>query len=481
MENCSNCEVAVASVRCMHCPIESSLFCPDCQDIHTKTKIFRDHTFENLVTDSFVHRKRIVCCNCETEEAKLECMSCLKVEDKYLCVGCSLIHPKMKQFRDHVVISMNRPAYDTAGGGWTGIVGFISNIVSRVVAASDLQGKYSAVLSAMVDWIEASYDIVSQRRTEDPIFIQTASTIIIVSCSYYFLSRYIFGKYASLVNIAVGMGLYRTIQQRATLSQSAPKHPSTFSASKAHGSGSLNYAKRGVEICIDPALARRFNDEMSTHPSSHHPHGGVAHSQSQLQSHSTLHATAANTTASLNYTAASTMAAATSYRGEAGAPFTHQLPSWNGSPMTATGTSRSGAITGDRISDTEIMSLNEEFKDEFWYSREGKKASFRPRGRAYKPRPKAHNHSSSRGNSRSSSCANSPVKPSPPSPCKSSTSVSSNISASISGNLDSKLTSNSQYHSQQHHAEQRQKKSSTRILSHSYLYKRCAHNPHLPR
>jgi hypothetical protein len=139
---CENCEVAVANWKCLDCEQECTVtdsteagaetrktdkkitafgssdcfcwFCCECKDLHLKMKQFKTHRFEDFIQKFYDPSKNggnsRKCCNCEESLCKFVCLNCLKEEkedDCYLCLGCSILHPKIKSFRNHNVVIIN--------------------------------------------------------------------------------------------------------------------------------------------------------------------------------------------------------------------------------------------------------------------------------------------------------------------------------------------------------------------------------------
>lgn len=273
MEFCYNCDIASAKYRCLQCPTKESAFCVDCKEIHNRTKGCSSHTFCEIV------KKKNVCNNCETSEAKFICKDCDE-SSKYLCLGCSVIHPKIKAFRGHTVI-LHGEQFNSRGGAH-------DNAQTTKVNVSTIDW----MSASMVQTVDTVYFDLTSRNFTDLVFWRTLIFSIFGSVSYYLTSRLIFRKYASLVNIALAIGLYQWLQS------------SRFKVSEA-----------------DKALAKA----------------------------------------------------------KPGAP----TPSTFVAMLSASGiTKKAGPLSW-----TLDGNMNEEdFKDEFWYSTEAKKASLRPRGRPYKRR-----------------------------------------------------------------------------------------------
>jgi len=272
---CYNCDVGSAQFKCVHCPESECLFCSECRGLHTKIKAYRTHQFAALP------KKSIICTNCESSESKYICREC-DDSSKYMCVGCSLIHPKIKAFRNHNVIPIDGASTSPSTSTIPPLT-FTTDGLSRVA----------------VYWIDVAYYNMSSRPWTDIILWQTFAACLVVSMIYYTIVNTIFRKYAPLVNIAMAIGLYQWLQS------------DQFKVSEADRT-KLDGRKK-----VAPSLAglsQKLNNM-----------GGIFGS----------------------------------------APGVRIPTSWN-------------------TLDADINP--EDFKDEFWYSTEGKKASMRPRTRPYKGR-----------------------------------------------------------------------------------------------
>lgn len=100
-ETCSNCDCRVAKKICLDLPSGENLFCLDCAEYHLRIKKFKTHRFEDYISkDGHGAGKEHTCGNCEENLAKFVCDSC-EDECKYLCLGCSMLHTKVKIYRNH--------------------------------------------------------------------------------------------------------------------------------------------------------------------------------------------------------------------------------------------------------------------------------------------------------------------------------------------------------------------------------------------
>lgn len=285
---CCNCDIEPAQFKCIHCPENECHFCKECKGLHTKIKAYRTHHFAEIPKQS------ILCTNCESSESKFICRECDE-SSKYLCVGCSLIHPKIKAFRNHNVI----PIDGSAGS-------FHSSEKVPFSLTTDGLSRFSAY------WIDKAYCNMSSRPWTDIVLWQTLAACLVVSIIYYTIVNTIFRKYAPLVNIAMAIGLYQWLQS------------DNFKVSEADRT-KLDKRKKVVPSLV--GLSQKLNNM-----------GGIFGS----------------------------------------APSVRIPASWN---------------------DLDAELNVEDFKDEFWYSTEGKKASMRPRTRPYKGRRTAASNHSDEANS----------------------------------------------------------------------------------
>ena len=276
MNFCSNCDICAAVYECKQCIDGSRLFCEQCMTIHVKVKPFKEHTFQRL-------QKRVILCNnCDSSQAKYVCRECDE-SCRYLCVGCSVIHPKIKAFRGHMVTAL---ASD----------GNSSSAINHLLKIPNSLDELSTTLAQIIELI---YRNLSSLSWTDPLFIQTLVGLIAVSVGYYTIIRFVFAKYSSVVNIAMAIGLYQWLQS------------AKFKVSESNKqliSGKADASSRATSLSLN------------------------LHSRS----------------------------------GSSNIPGIGKLnKGWN--------------IGVDQFN-------KEEFKDEFWYSTEDKKASLRPRGRPYRSR-----------------------------------------------------------------------------------------------
>lgn len=186
---CNNCDIGPAQFKCMQCVSNECLFCSECKAVHCKIKAFKHHEFTQLPKQS------IICTNCETSESKFICRECDDA-NKYLCVGCSVIHPKIKAFRNHHIMAMHSVSSDNV------------SITQQEPFRLSLDG----ISDVFVSSIEIACSNISTRSLTDPILWQTLLLCLAATVVYYKIVNVIFRKYAPLVNIAMAIWLYQWLQ-----------------------------------------------------------------------------------------------------------------------------------------------------------------------------------------------------------------------------------------------------------------------------
>lgn len=155
--------------------------------MHCKVKAYKGHEFTELP------KHVIVCANCEASESKFVCRDCDDA-NKYLCVGCSVIHPKIKAFRNHNVMAI---------GGQTN-----RGVAERAPFTLTIDG----ISDALVYLLDTAYFNVSNKPLTDLMLWQTILMCLAVTVVYYTIVHTIFRKYAPLVNIAMAIWLYQWLQ-----------------------------------------------------------------------------------------------------------------------------------------------------------------------------------------------------------------------------------------------------------------------------
>lgn len=246
-----------------------------------KIKSCREHTLEAI------QRKPTICSNCDSSDAKFICREC-DPTCCYLCVGCSVIHPKIKAFRGHQVVSIQSNS-----------IARKSTINFRLPTSWD---DLNVTLTHAIDTIHINLTTLTW---SDALFWKTVAAVLLCTLTYYSIVRTLFASYSSIVNMAVAIGLYQWFQSTRSLGLTK--------AEQSAMTGKADPADRAT------ALLQRT---------------GTVSGQSQ--------------------------------------PF---------------GKSSSGVPRGWNISLDQFD--KDQFKGEFWYSLEDKKASLRPRGRPYRRGPAA--------------------------------------------------------------------------------------------
>lgn len=88
---------------------DEDLICPKCSENHGKKEVPnlpKDVLGESLISQGRTgDEEKTLCssCNTDTEEAIDRCLNCCE----FLCNECSSIHRRMRQTRDHEIITLN--------------------------------------------------------------------------------------------------------------------------------------------------------------------------------------------------------------------------------------------------------------------------------------------------------------------------------------------------------------------------------------
>lgn len=186
---CGNCEKEIAVSKCLQCENSLAFLCSPCQALHLQIKQFRHHKLEPL-SPSEVNG---LCRNCESSPVKFVCKQCGE-EDRYLCLGCSVLHPKIKAFRSHVLL----PLFNNG-----------SNM--RMNAFDNWQLDRIANLS----WIDVSnvltqlYRNITERSVHEKEFWTSASLLVGLSVVYYVFCKKVFAGFSTAANIVIGIVIYK--------------------------------------------------------------------------------------------------------------------------------------------------------------------------------------------------------------------------------------------------------------------------------
>lgn len=186
---CCNCDNATASFSCQMCLPSESSFCSDCMDLHSKIKLYKGHSFQKLVIQNY-----IVCKNCEKSQSKFVCRNCDN-SNKFMCLGCSLMHPQIKAFRGHTVVTLNSGSesdFKMDSVNWTSFGTFFDSLNSCVLYITEI-----------------GYANIAHKTWTDFLFWRTILLALLLSLFYYLLIRAIFRDYSTLVNIAMGICVYK--------------------------------------------------------------------------------------------------------------------------------------------------------------------------------------------------------------------------------------------------------------------------------
>lgn len=138
----------------------------------------------------------VMCCNCDTEESTYICKQC-KESDKYLCYNCSLLHPKIKAFKQHVLV---KAVSSMSGSSSQTNREFFDPDIIRI-KAKEIFFNGIRRLKFYVDYV---YDILNNRDSIDTTtYYVTVSLCIIGFVLIYCLLKLLFGSTA--VFVALGL------------------------------------------------------------------------------------------------------------------------------------------------------------------------------------------------------------------------------------------------------------------------------------
>ena len=213
---CSNCEFVEACMKCIDCcnesDINNSIFCNECSDLHKQIKIYKAH---ELVKYSIAEeRNRIVICeNCDQQPAKFLCMKCPE-KSNYFCGGCSIIHTKIKAYRDHITLPLGtRPPIS--------IVSNLSKQTIRRPPMSDMPTTSTALDSnntitiiyeniiSLLNKVCLSLDIPIDFESYRHNNVKDAGYGIIIALIIYTFSKLLFGRYGTGISIVGTVMVWR--------------------------------------------------------------------------------------------------------------------------------------------------------------------------------------------------------------------------------------------------------------------------------
>lgn len=146
-----------------------------------------------------------LCCNCESEPSRYICRQC-KESDKYLCFNCSILHPKVKAFKDHSVDSLD----NTSGYGSSSS----KSIDVDTVRLKIKEAMFGAVRRFRT-YLEYVYDIISNKDSVDAtVYYQTVALSVLAVVLSYSLLKAIFGSQAIIVVLILLYG-YHYVETKA--------------------------------------------------------------------------------------------------------------------------------------------------------------------------------------------------------------------------------------------------------------------------
>lgn len=218
---CENCECSVSNYQCLDCSSSLtnldqqgrsfSLFCSECSSLHCKLRQFKNHRMKDLLID--FDEKRRKCCNCEESRCKFFCLECGENE-RYLCLGCSVIHPKIKAFRNHRVIVINNRG-GSEGKKETSSVSFSQSLGdSSSTSSLSLEGLrlnsltascYDALLQFQAYLLRLT-DTIRQSPFGSARFVSSATQLGALVLSYFLLIKHLFGRNSTSVHLLMIVG-----------------------------------------------------------------------------------------------------------------------------------------------------------------------------------------------------------------------------------------------------------------------------------
>jgi hypothetical protein len=140
------------------------------------------------------------CSNCDDREkshAKFYCIDCLnsssaKTSEAYFCTGCSIIHPRIKLYRNHQLF----PIYDGHGQEK-----FFRNLLSNAKQWFSSETTNYA-LSSLVDGYLAVHDKIDDFLGFNSNMVSMGMVITAVTL-YFYVINLIFGRITTLAHIVV--------------------------------------------------------------------------------------------------------------------------------------------------------------------------------------------------------------------------------------------------------------------------------------
>jgi hypothetical protein len=136
-----------------------------------------------------VEKVESICYNCESEVAKFSCQNC-KAPENFFCVGCSILHPKIKLFRNHSISPIENTESENID-----INKYLSNY-SNYATFEDFAEGFNSLLDDI-------YENLSKPRFDSLNFWKSSLIVVVIIFVYYSISKLIFGHYSSIVTAAL--------------------------------------------------------------------------------------------------------------------------------------------------------------------------------------------------------------------------------------------------------------------------------------
>lgn len=206
---CSNCEFVEACMKCIECfnqtGLSNSIFCNECSDLHKNVKIYKSHQLVKY--SNAEERNRIVICeNCDQQPAKFICMKCPE-KSQYFCGGCSIMHTKIKSFRDHITLPLGARIQPLSNIGNNNNNTIRRQPMSDIPTTSTFSDSNNiitlvyenilSILNKICSLLDIPIDFESYRHQN----IKDTGYGIIIALIIYTLSKLLLGRYGTGISI----------------------------------------------------------------------------------------------------------------------------------------------------------------------------------------------------------------------------------------------------------------------------------------
>jgi hypothetical protein len=214
---CSNCEFVEACNKCIECfnniGLINSIFCNECSDLHKNIKKYKSH---QLVKYSNANeRNRIVICeNCDQQPAKFICMKCPE-KSQYFCGGCSIMHTKIKLFRDHITLPLGTRVQPLLSNNIDNNKIIRRQPLSDIPTTSTLSDSNNIItiiyenILTILNKICSSLDIPIDFESFRHRNVKDTGYGIIIALIIYTLSKILLGRYGTGISIVGTIMIWR--------------------------------------------------------------------------------------------------------------------------------------------------------------------------------------------------------------------------------------------------------------------------------